>query len=72
MTNRKEGILVDPENSLAIKTALEEMINDSNLRNDFAKNGLDTALRYDWTNVTKEIIEYYEYHLELKRGGAKN
>ena len=72
MTNRKEGILVDPESSLSIKNALEEMINDSKLRNDFAKNGLATALKYDWASVTKDIIKYYEYHLELKRSGANN
>ena len=70
MTNRKEGILVEPENPTSIKMALQEMISDSKLREDFAKNGLKTAARYDWANVTKDIIEYYEYHLERKRNGA--
>ena len=70
MTNRKEGILVEPGNPTSIKMALQEMIGDSKLREDFAKNGLKTAARYDWANVTKDIIEYYEYHLERKRNGA--
>jgi len=66
MTNKKEGLLVNPANSQSIKLALEELINNRQLREELARNGKETAARYDWTNVSKEIMEYYESRLEIR------
>ncbi len=66
-TGGMRDFVIDGENALVIKhhdkvdmsKKLERLINDKELMKKIAKNGMETAQKFNWDNSIKEMEEYY-------------
>ena len=61
-----QGILVPPKDEEALESALVTLIEDPDLRWQMGNNGRLDAQKYDWENVTREVLDYYTYLLGSK------
>jgi len=52
--NKKDGLLVDPDNVDSFVKAIEEILEDQDLANKLSKNAREKAVEYDWKNVSKK------------------
>jgi phosphatidylinositol alpha-mannosyltransferase len=59
LTHGQEGLLARPENPRSLADALLRLINDRQARLKMAENGLATAQKYSWENVSRSVMEYY-------------
>ena len=59
LTQSKEGLLIEPENELAIAQAVTGLLDNPQLRTSMAAKGQYTAQQYDWKVVAPRILEYY-------------
>ena len=66
MSNENEGLLVPPKDEEALTEALLNLIKDRSLREKLGNNGLLKAPNYDWSVVTKKILDYYELSYKNK------
>jgi D-inositol-3-phosphate glycosyltransferase len=54
------GALVEPGNSKALATALEQLLNEADLRQQLAANAFaEVCERYSWTRVAGDFAEVY-------------
>jgi len=60
MTHRHEGLLVPPSNPDAFAAALLHLLADETLRRRCAAQGIQTARRYAWSDVSERIMDLYE------------
>ena len=66
-TGGMRDFVIDGENALVIKhhdkadmsEKIEKLINDKELMKKIAKNGMETAQKFNWDNSIKEMEEYY-------------
>ena len=56
----KDGLFVPAADSNALKNAIETLLEDETLLAQMSKNALETAKRYDWNVVGKEILSLYK------------
>jgi phosphatidyl-myo-inositol alpha-mannosyltransferase len=57
--HEREALMVPRQDEPAMARALERLLEDETLRARMGKAGRETALRYDWTNVTGEVLGVY-------------
>ncbi len=66
MSHGEEGLLAPPRSEEALQAALETLIADPAMREEMGSRGAAKAPRYDWEQVTAQIIDYYTYLLERR------
>jgi phosphatidylinositol alpha-mannosyltransferase len=59
LTHGEEGLLVEPENELAIAEAVTGLLEDLQRRTSMGAKCQRTAQQYDWKVVAPRILEYY-------------
>ncbi len=64
LTHNQEGLLVEPENEMAIAEAITALLEDPQMRSRMAAKGRRTAQRYDWKVIAPRILDYYRERLE--------
>ncbi|HUF66300.1 MAG TPA: glycosyltransferase family 4 protein [Gemmatimonadaceae bacterium] len=57
--HEREALMVPPRDHRAIAAALTRLLDDETLRARMGKAGRQQALRYDWRNVTDEVLSVY-------------
>ena len=67
LADGKEGLLVPARNVDALAAALDRLLSDAALREEMGKQGTETARRYGWDRISREILAYYE---QVLNGGA--
>ncbi|MDD4859787.1 MAG: glycosyltransferase family 4 protein [Dehalococcoidales bacterium] len=60
VNNGEDGLLVPPRNAAKLAEALRRVLTDEALRQKLAVNGREKALRYDWNNITHQLVEFYQ------------
>jgi len=61
MTDGREGLLATARDRRSIADALLTLIHDKARRQKMAENGLVTAEKYSWVNVSRQVEEYYKF-----------
>lgn len=56
----EDGLLVPPKDDRALATAILRLAADPGLRRSLAGRGQQTAARYDWPIVARQVLNYYE------------
>ena len=59
MTDGREGRLVSPGDAPALATALDALLVNEKLRTAMASEGLRSALDFDWSAVTAQLLDIY-------------
>lgn len=60
ITDRKEGLLYEPEHKEALSNAIEVLLTDQKLHEDLCKNGRRKAVtNFDWEQRAKKLQELY-------------
>ena len=54
------GLLVNPYSVEEIKSALEKILTDNNLRNDLIKQGIKQSQDFNWLNTAQQTFSLYE------------
>ena len=54
------GILVDPFDVTSIADAIERMLSDSGLRDEFRQKGFERAKRFSWQRAARETLDVFE------------
>ena len=54
--NEKDGIIIPPKNSEALKNAIVDLMEDTKKRKRLEKAARKKALKYSWDNIAKEYI----------------
>ncbi|CAN5134189.1 glycosyltransferase family 4 protein [soil metagenome] len=57
--HEREALMVPPRDHRAMAEALTRLLDDETLRARMGKAGRQQALRYDWRNVTDEVLSVY-------------
>lgn len=61
------ALLFDPEDTAAIATAIERLLNDPELRDRLARTGPEQARRFDWDTAAAETLAVYERALSPRQ-----
>lgn len=69
LSHGSEGLLVPPKNGARIAEALTTLIKDKPLRERMGANGRQKALNYDWEQIARRILDFYQ--TVLARSGRK-
>jgi len=67
LTHGEEGLLVPPRDEAALAEALLVLINDKSLRDKMGAKGRIKAERYDWENVARQVMDFYNSLLSQHR-----
>lgn len=51
---------IDPYDELDLAAKLTELVENESLRRELGEKGRKRVDRYSWTNVTREVLKYYE------------
>ncbi|MDD2889123.1 MAG: glycosyltransferase family 4 protein [bacterium] len=62
----EDGLLFEPKNPVVIADTIIKLYKEPELYNRLVTNGQQTALKYSWDKVTKEIEKFYYYVKENK------
>ena len=62
----EDGLLFEPKNPVAIADTIIKLYKEPELYNRLVAKGQQTALKYSWDKVTKEIEKFYYYVKENK------
>lgn len=66
LTNEVEGLLVEPENEIALAQAIIRLLKEPELRREMGEKGRARAEGYSWVKVTQQIVDYYRELLARK------
>jgi len=66
--NGVNGLLVPPENPHALAGALLRVLQDQTLARRLSQNGREMVKKYSWSQVTDQILAYYNQVFMQKRG----
>lgn len=66
LTNKVEGLLVQPENEGALAQAIIRLLKEPEVRRKMGENGRARAEGYSWVKVTQQLLDYYEELLARK------
>lgn len=61
------GLLVDPFDVNEIASAIEKLINNSDLRSLLSVKGLERAKEFDWKKTARQTLAVYQKTFDLKR-----
>jgi len=64
VTHKMDGILARATDRRSIAEALLTLIHDKALRLKFTENGLATAQKYGWENISRQVVDYYKSLLD--------
>jgi phosphatidyl-myo-inositol alpha-mannosyltransferase len=67
MSHELDGLMVPPQDSLAIALAMVRILADQPLRLRLVDNGLSTAESYAWSKVTSRVLGVYEQSVYAAR-----
>jgi len=56
--HNKTGIIVKPEDPVALATAIQKLLSDKKLAENIGKAGRQHVLQYDWNNIASRYIKY--------------
>ena len=56
----ENGLIVKKHNTGDLVQKIEMLINDKELRQKLARNGLETAKTMNWEESVSQLIEYYQ------------
>lgn len=60
--------IVDPFNTVEIKAAIKQILEDKNYRNELCKKGIERAKYFSWKNMALQYLDLYdEVYAELKK-----
>ena len=57
--DREQGLLFDNKNCESLATALKSIITNPDLGHKMGISGRETAERYSWSSISKQVEEYY-------------
>ena len=60
VTDGKEGLMVTPRSVDELEAALKRLVEDEGLRHEMGRNGIESAKKYDWPEVAKRLLAYYD------------
>lgn len=66
ITHGQDGLLAKVQDERSIADALLTMIHDKNLRERIIQNGLVTADKYSWENISRQVESFYKSLLNGK------
>jgi phosphatidyl-myo-inositol alpha-mannosyltransferase len=66
--HEREALMVPREDDAALARALERLLDDETLRARMGKAGRETAMRYNWTTVTHEVLAGYASVIARRAG----
>ena len=61
------GLLVEPRDPDALALALERLVCEPDLRRRIGDGGARRAPEFDWSHVTRELVDVYEEVIAKKR-----
>jgi phosphatidylinositol alpha-mannosyltransferase len=59
LAHGEEGLLVPPRDEKSLAQALLSLLEDKSLRQQMGTKGRIKAEKYSWTNVARQVMEYY-------------
>jgi phosphatidylinositol alpha-mannosyltransferase len=59
LTNGIEGLAVPPRNAEKLAEAILKLLRDTNLRREMGSRGKPRAMQYDWTLVSRKLLDFY-------------
>jgi phosphatidylinositol alpha-mannosyltransferase len=59
LTDGAEGIAVPPRNAGKLAEALLRLLKDEQLRHDMGGRGKPKAQEYDWTHLSRKVLDFY-------------
>jgi phosphatidyl-myo-inositol alpha-mannosyltransferase len=65
VTDNHDAVLVPPKDSNALARAIKQLIDNPELRQRLSTQGKITVQRYDWKNLAKEVMTYYDEKLTI-------
>ena len=60
VTHGKEGLLVEPRNSVELAKAIILLAKDEPLRRKLGANGRETAEQYSWERIARRVVDFYQ------------
>lgn len=60
MSHGVEGLLVPPKDEPALANAIIHLLSDKSLRQEMGSRGRQKAEEYNWPNVARRVMEYYD------------
>ncbi len=66
LTNEVEGLLVEPENEIALAQAIIRLLKEPEPRRKMGEKGRARAEGYSWVKVTQQLLDYYRELLARK------
>ncbi len=63
------GLLIDPFDSEALASAMETLVNDSDLRAKLRVKGLERAKHFDWQETARQTLAVYERAITIEKTG---
>jgi len=68
----EDGMLVPRRNTRELSSALVKVIKDKSLQQRLGERGREKAIRYDWSEVTERLVNFYKETIVRYNGGMKN
>jgi phosphatidylinositol alpha-mannosyltransferase len=66
LTNEVEGLLVEPENEIALAQTIIRLLKEPEVRRKMGEKGRARAEGYSWVKVTQQLLDYYRELLARK------
>jgi phosphatidylinositol alpha-mannosyltransferase len=66
LKNEVEGLLVEPENEIALAQAIIRLLKEPEVRRKMGERGRERAEGYSWVKVTQQLLDYYRELLARK------
>lgn len=63
----KEGLLVKPNDEMALAEAVIGLLKSPDLREEMAQRGRATAARYDWPIIAQRVLDYYDELIKARK-----
>ena len=59
ITDMHDGVLFEPKSEESLIKHIEKLLNDINLRNNLANNGLKTSKEFKWSIIAERVMKHY-------------
>ena len=71
LSHGEQGLLVPPKDSTSLSDALALLIRNPELRDQMAARGRETAEKYRWEKVARQVMDYYLDLMEPTNGVSR-